>query len=63
MWILGEFFRIFEELLKIIGDLSSVRKTSILLNFVGRTSRFQIEVYKSEILRPLWPPNNMGGQI
>ena len=29
-----------------------VRKTFILLNFVRRTSIFQIEVLKSEVLRP-----------
>ena len=28
-----------------------------------RTSRFQIEVLNNDILRTIWPPNSLGGQI
>ena len=38
----------------VLEILNFVRKTSDLLNFVRRTSSFQIEVLKSEVLRPLW---------
>ena len=44
-------------------NFNFVRKTAIILNFVRRDSRFQIEVLKSEVLRPPWPPNSLGGQI
>jgi len=72
--IFGEFVKIFGEFLRNFGEilenfwqvleiLNFVRKTSNPLNFVRRTSRFQIEVLKSEVLRPLWPPNSLRGQI
>ena len=69
-WFLENFWGILENILGILESfcqileiLNFVRKTSNILNFVRRTSRFQIKVLKSEVLRPLWPPNSLGGQI
>ena len=33
------------------------------LNFVRKASIFQVLNFKSEVLRPPWPPNNLRGQV
>ena len=43
--------------------MNLVRKFSLLLNFVRRTSRFQTEVLKSEVLTPPWHPNSLGFDV
>ena len=42
--------------------MNYVRENFILFNLARRTFRFQIEVFKIEVLRTLWPPDNLGGR-
>ena len=60
---LEELSGFLEKFKRIFGDLNFVRKNAHSFELVKRTFRFQMEVLKSEVWMPLWPPNSPGAQI